>query len=45
MLLDLSEQGNLELVAAVSCLLLLIILVVVVLGFRVVGRDFMMRNT
>ena len=44
-LLDLSEQGNLELVAAVSCLLLLIILVVVVLGFRVVGRDFMMRNT
>ncbi len=44
-LLDLSEQGNLELVAAVSCLLLLIILVVVALGFRVVGRDFMMRNT
>jgi iron(III) transport system permease protein len=43
-LLDLSEQGNLELVAAVSCLLLLIILVVVALGFRVVGRDFMMRN-
>ena len=44
-LLDLSEQGNLELVAAVSCLLLLIILIVVALGFRVVGRDFMMRNT
>ena len=44
-LLDLSEQGNLELVAAVSCLLLLIILAVVVIGFRVVGRDFMMRNT
>ncbi len=43
-LLDLSEQGNLELVAAVSCLLLLIILVVVALGFRVVGRDFMMRG-
>ena len=44
-LLDLSEQGNLELVAAVSCLLLLVILLVVAIGFRVVGRDFMMRNS
>jgi hypothetical protein len=44
-LLDFSEQGNLEMVAAASCLLLLIILIVVVLGFRVIGRDFMLRNT
>ena len=40
-LLDFSEQGNLEMVAAACCLLLLVILVVVVIGFRVVGRDFM----
>jgi iron(III) transport system permease protein len=44
-LLDFSEQGNLEMVAAASCLLLLIILIVVVLGFRIIGRDFMLRNT
>ena len=45
MLLDFSEQGNLEMVAAASCLLLLIILLVVVAGFRIIGRDFMLRNT
>ncbi len=44
-LLDFSEQGNLEMVAAASCLLLLIILAVVVIGFRVIGRDFMTRST
>ena len=44
-LLDFSEQGNLEMVAAASCLLLLIILFVVVIGFRVIGRDFMLRST
>jgi hypothetical protein len=42
--LDLSEQGNLEMVAAASCLLLLIILTVVVIGFRIIGRDFMARG-
>jgi len=45
MLLDFSEQGNLEMVAAASCLLLLIILLVVVVGFRIIGRDFMLRST
>jgi len=45
MLLDFSEQGNLEMVAAASCLLLLIILLVVIVGFRIIGRDFMLRNT
>ena len=44
MLLDFSEQGNLEMVAAASCLLLLLILLVVVVGFRLVGRDFMLRD-
>jgi iron(III) transport system permease protein len=44
LLLDLSEQGNLEMVAAASCLLLLIILSVVVIGFRIIGRDFMARG-
>ena len=44
MLLDFSEQGNLEMVAAASCLLLAIILLVVVVGFRLIGRDFMLRN-
>jgi iron(III) transport system permease protein len=44
LLLDFSEQGNLEMVAAASCLLLLLILLVVVVGFRLVGRDFMLRD-
>jgi iron(III) transport system permease protein len=44
MLLDFSEQGNLEMVAAASCLLLLVILTVAVIGFRVIGRDFMARG-
>ncbi len=44
MLLDFSEQGNLEMVAAASCLLLMVILGVAVIGFRIVGRDFMARS-
>jgi iron(III) transport system permease protein len=44
LLLDFSEQGNLEMVAAASCLLLVLILLVVVVGFRLIGRDFMLRN-
>jgi iron(III) transport system permease protein len=43
-LLDMSEQGNLEVVAAASCMLLLVILVVVAVGFRIIGRDFMLRG-
>lgn len=44
-LLDLSEQGNLEQLAALGGVLLVITIGIVALGFRVVGRDFMLRRT
>ena len=44
MLLDLSEEGNFELLAALGLLLLVLTYAVVGLGMRVVGRDFMVRR-
>lgn len=43
-LLDLSEEGQMELLAALGTLLLLIIVAVVAIGFRYLGRDFMLRR-
>jgi iron(III) transport system permease protein len=45
MLLDLSEEGNFELLAALGFMLLAATLIVVVLGMRLVGRDFMVRRS
>jgi iron(III) transport system permease protein len=44
-LLDLSEEGQFEVLAALGCILLLIIAIVVALGFRFLGRDFMLRKS
>lgn len=44
MLLDLSEEGNFELLAALGLLLLVLTFAVVGLGMRLVGRDFMVRR-
>jgi len=44
MLMDLSEEGNFELLAALGFLLLLATGVIVAIGFRLVGRDFMQRR-
>lgn len=44
-LLDLSEEGNLELMSALGCVLLLSIGIIVSIGFRVLGRDFMVRRS
>ena len=44
MLLDLSEEGNFELLAALGLLLLVLTYAVVGIGMRVVGRDFMVRK-
>ena len=43
-LLDMSEEGRLELLAALGTVLLLIIVAVVALGMRIMGRDFMLRR-
>ena len=44
MLLDLSEEGNFELLAALGLLLLVATFAIVGLGTRLVGRDFMVRR-
>lgn len=43
-LLDMSEEGNMEALAALGCVLLLLLVAVVAVGFKVVGRDFMLRR-
>jgi iron(III) transport system permease protein len=42
--LDLSEQGNYEILAAMGVLLVVIVTVVVAIGMRIAGRDFMLRR-
>ncbi len=44
MLLDLSEEGNFERLAALGFMLLIATMVIVAIGFRLVGRDFMQRR-
>jgi len=44
MLFDLSEEGNFEVLSALGTILLVITVVIAVLGFRVIGRDFMVRS-
>jgi len=45
LMLDLSEEGNFETLAALGLLLLAVACVVVVVGQRIAGRDFMLRRT
>ncbi|WP_205421229.1 ABC transporter permease [Rhizobium terrae] len=44
-LLDLSEEGELEKLAALGSVLLIIIVAVVALGMKYLGRDFMLRRS
>jgi iron(III) transport system permease protein len=44
-LLDLSEEGELEKLAALGSILLIIIVAVVAFGMRYLGRDFMLRRS
>lgn len=44
LLFDMSEEGRFELLAAFGLLLLFATIVIVALGFRLVGRDFMIRR-
>lgn len=45
LMLDFSEEGRLEQLSALGGILLLITVVIVAVGFRVVGRDFMLRRS
>jgi iron(III) transport system permease protein len=44
MLLDLSEEGNFEHLSALGLMLLLATIVIVGVGYRLTGRDFMLRR-
>jgi len=44
MLFDLSEEGNFEHLAALGLLLLVATVAIVALGYRAIGRDFMLRG-
>ena len=45
MLFDLSEEGNFEVLAALGAILLVITVTIAAIGFKVIGRDFMLRGT
>jgi iron(III) transport system permease protein len=45
MLFDLSEEGNFEVLAALGAILLVASIAIAGIGFRVIGRDFMLRRS
>ena len=45
MMLDLSENGSFETLAALGFLLLVVTIVIVLIGYKIVGRDFMLRRS
>jgi iron(III) transport system permease protein len=44
MLFDLSEEGNFEVLSALGMILLVVTLIIAAIGFKAIGRDFMVRN-
>ena len=44
MLFDLSEEGNFEVLSALGVILLVVTLMIAALGFKLIGRDFMLRS-
>ena len=45
LLFDKSDEGNFEMLAAIGLLLVLITVAFILIGFRLMGRDFMLRRT
>jgi len=45
MLFDLSEEGNFEVLSALGMILLVATLVIAAIGFKAIGRDFMVRSS
>jgi len=44
MMFDLSEEGNFETLAALGAIMLVVSIAIASLGFRIIGRDFMLRR-
>ena len=45
LLFDKSDEGNFEILAAIGLILVVITIGMVLIGFRILGRDFMLRRT
>jgi iron(III) transport system permease protein len=45
LLFDKSDEGNFEMLAAIGLVLVIITVVLILIGFRLLGRDFMLRRT
>ncbi|MEO6270272.1 MAG: iron ABC transporter permease [Lautropia sp.] len=45
LLFDKSDEGNFEMLAAIGLLLVIITISLILIGFRFMGRDFMLRRT
>jgi len=45
LLFDKSDEGNFEMLAAIGLVLVVITVVLILIGFRLLGRDFMLRRT
>lgn len=45
LLFDKSDEGNFEMLAAIGLILVVITVVMILVGFRLMGRDFMLRRT
>jgi len=45
MMLDLSENGSFETLAALGLILLVATIIIVLAGYKLVGRDFMLRRS
>ena len=45
LLFDKSDEGNFEMLSSIGLVLVVVTVALVMLGFRVVGRDFMLRRT
>jgi iron(III) transport system permease protein len=45
LLFDKSDEGNFEMLASIGLVLVVVTVALILLGFRLMGRDFMMRRT
>jgi iron(III) transport system permease protein len=45
LLFDQSDEGNFEMLASIGLILVVITVVLILIGFRLMGRDFMLRRT
>jgi iron(III) transport system permease protein len=45
LLFDKSDEGNFEMLASIGLILVFITTAMILIGFRLLGRDFMLRRT